>query len=140
MNAQQRDMELQQLNKDYTEQSHIIGRKKCNLDSVREARLIGIADAMHSERSKLLEQVVELRRQQAGLPKDDQKRLDLANDIRTLEYQITILKADAELARRRVVHQAAEERRDLDERSRQLTEKYEQDKIAIYQRYAAQED
>jgi hypothetical protein len=133
-------MELQQLNKEYTEQSHAIGRKKCNLDSVREARLIGIDDAMHSERRNLLEQIAELRRQQAGLPKDDQKRLDLSNEIRTLENQVTILKADAELARRRVVHQAAEERRDLDEQSRQLTERYEQDKIAIYQRYAAEED
>jgi len=74
MNTQQRDMELQQLNKEYTEQSHAIGRKKCNLDSVREARLIGIDDAMHSERRNLLEQIAELRRQQAGLPKDEQKQ------------------------------------------------------------------
>ena len=122
---------LAELKAEYNKKSNEIARRKQQLE-IDKAEMLQEADERYHERKRdLLAKIADIRAQKVGLEKEDPKRCDLADEIRSTEDLLSLERDKRDIEGRQICHQFHAERVALDDESRELGEWYDGEVIRI---------
>lgn len=131
MTQKEIDLQMQKLKMQYAKRRNEIARQKDDVNRDKMAALLQADDAFHSERRVRISKINLIRAEKAALFEGDPKKAVLEAEARKIESEIALMRADNEQRKRTIVNEAYANRRALDEQSRQLSEWYEDFKLAI---------
>lgn len=131
MTQKEIDLQMQKLKMQYAKMRNEINRQKDDVNRDKMAALLQADDAFHSERRVRISKINLIRAEKAALFEGDPKKAVLEAEARKIESEIALMRADNEQRKRTIVNEAYANRRALDEQSRQLSEWYEDFKLAI---------
>jgi len=139
MTQKEIELQMQQLNCEYTKKSNAIARRKDEATQKKQQAIIEADDAFHAEKRSRLEKVVKMRTEKATLFEGDPKREIIEYEARTIEAEISVMRDDNEQRKRVISKLAYDEMCALDEESRQLNEWYNSEKLKVMQQYTQDE-
>lgn len=122
---------LAELKAEYNRKSNDIARRKQQLE-IDKAEMLQEADERYHERMReLLSEIADIRGKKVGLEKEDPKRCDLSDEIRSMEDLLSLERDKRDIEGRQICHQFHVERVALDDESRKLGEWYDAETIRI---------
>lgn len=129
---------MQELRLQYTKQSNEIGRMKDDVSRRKNEAMIAADDAFHEQKREALAKINRINTEKAALFDGDPKKDLLQAEVRTLESEINVMRSENDNRKRTITNNAYAERRELDEKSRQLTEWYEGEKLKVLREYTSE--
>ena len=138
MTQKEIDLQMQELRLQYTKKSNEIGRMKDDVSRRKNEAMLAADDAFHEQKRERVAKINRINAEKAALFEGDPKKDVLQAEVRTLESEINIMRSENDNRKRTITNNAYAERRELDEKSRQLSEWYEGEKLKVLRDYMSE--
>ena len=130
-------IKMAKLNAEYNKKKNIIKADKQRVEEGKHAALQQVDEEYHEKKRSLLATIADIRKQKEGLALDDPKRAEFSDNIRNVEDMLSIIRDERDIKARNVAHEAFSAHMELEEESRRLGERYEEEKIKIMEEQQA---
>lgn len=135
MTQKEFNLKMQELNLDHKKKMNEINRRKSESKKRKQDALTEASDAFHKEKRSRLEKVRALRVEKMKLFMGDPKRESIEAEAFALECEIGVMKTEYERGKQEIYNAANDERRNLDQEARELSEQTEQTRYEIMREF-----
>lgn len=135
MTQRELDLKNQELRLQYKKKSNEIKREKDAVQNGKMKSLVLCDEEFHAKRRKLVNEIRDLTSERFARAADDPKREELLVRCKMLENEISLLRFDNAALRDKIICQYGEICRQLDEKHRQLSAWYEEEKLRAMREY-----
>ena len=124
-------IKMAKLNAEFTKKQNDLKARKQMAENLKHVKLQHVDEEYHAKKRELLADIADIRKKKEGLSLDDPKRHNLADDIRSIEDKLSVIRDERDIKARNVAYEAFADLMELDEEGRRLDEWLDEEKVKV---------